>query len=169
MPARDLAIYATYANKSLSLYVDYNNSTADAPLTLEETMILSTQFSSFLYYSTDVENYIPEGELTSIADMVRTSGVSEANTPGTTYELVDWNIFYVVNEEDVYNKEMWKEGISDVEGSTLAKYTLIFQAEWMAHKDFLFRVYNNEGLVNNTLTAIDSMSCAPGFNSFFGY
>jgi hypothetical protein len=151
MPARDLAVYATYANKSLSLYIDYNNSTEDAPLTLEETMIRSGQYSSFLYYDTDVENYIPEGELSSIADMVRMSGVSETNTPGTTYELVGWNIFYVVNEDDVYNKDMWKEGISDVEGSTLAKYTLIFQADWMAHKDFLFRVYNNEGALRSAI------------------
>ena len=44
-----------------------------------------------------------------------------------------------------------KEGISAVEGSTLAKYTLIFQAEWMAHKDFLFRVYNNEGALRSAI------------------
>ena len=151
MPAGDLEIYATYANKSLNLYIDYNNSTEDAPLTLEETMILSTQFSGFLYYDTDIENDIPEGELAPVAEMVRMAGVSEVNTPGATYELVGWNIFYVENEEDVYNKDMWKAGVSDVEGSTLAKYTLIFQADWMAHKDFLFRVYNNEGALRSAI------------------
>ena len=151
MPAGDLEIYATYANKSLNLYIDYNNSTEDAPLTLEETMFQSMQFSGFLYYDTDIENDIPEGELAPLAEMVRMAGVSEVNTPGATFELVGWNIFYVENEDDVYNKEMWKEGISDVAGSTRAKYTLIFQADWMAHKDFLFRVYNNEGALRSAI------------------
>ena len=151
MPAGDLEIYATYANKSLNLYIDYNNGTKDAPLTLAETMFESAQFSGYLYYNTDIENDIPEGELAPIAEMIRRAGVSETNTPGATYELVGWNIFYVVDEADVYDVSKWNKGVSDVAGSTVAKYTLIFQAEWMAHKDFLFRVYNTEGALRSAI------------------
>ncbi len=153
MPAYGVEVYATYVGRSLSVYLDYNYGTEDAPVELKETMIKSGQYSRLLFDGVDVENDIPDGELQSIANMIRMSTVSETNRPGTNYEVVNWKIYYVKsdNEEDIYNKENWNEGISDIEGSTIAKYNLIFQVEWMAHSDFFFRVYNTDGALRSAL------------------
>ena len=161
MTAGKLEVYATYVGSSLSLYVDYNNGTDEVPVDLEKSMELNKQIGRYLFVGVDVENDSIEGESGSIAHMVRSLTITEANHPGTTYELVGWDIYYVENEADVYDTTKWKSGISDIEGSTIAKYTLIFQAKWMAHKDFLFRVYNTEGVLRS---AMDKK-----FNKYFWY
>ena len=161
MTAGKLEVYATYVGSSLSLYVDYNNGTDEVPVELEKSMSANKQIGRYLFVGVDVENDMIEGESGSIAQMVRALTITEANHPGTTYELVGWDIYYVENEADVYDTTKWKSGISDIEGSTIAKYTLIFQAKWMAHKDFLFRVYNTDGVLRS---AMDKK-----FNKYFWY
>ncbi|MBQ8763102.1 MAG: hypothetical protein IJZ07_03255 [Clostridia bacterium] len=153
MPAYGVEVYATYRGRSLSIYLDYNYGTEEAPVELKDSMIKSAQYSKYLFDGVDVENDIPEGELNSIANMIRMSVVTSANRPGEDYEVVNWKIYYVEsdNVEDIYNKENWREGISDIEGSTIAKYNLIFQVEWKAHKDFLFRVYNTDGALRSAI------------------
>ena len=151
MPAYGTEVYATYLGKSLSIYIDYNYGTEDAPVALDVTMSKSNQYSRFLFDGVDVVNDVPAGEAISIDKMIRMSAVSDAVSPGEQYEVVNWKVYYVVNEEDVYNPEKWVEGYSDVEGSTIAKYTLIYQVEWMAHKDFLFRVYNTDGALRSAI------------------
>ncbi len=151
MVAYGTTVEAYYLGAPLSVYIDYNYGTEKNPLTLEDTMSLSALYSRYVSVGVDVENDIPEGELASVAQMIRMSGATESTSPGTNYEIVGWKIFYVENEEDVYKRDMWKEGISDISGSTIAKYTLIFQTEWMAHTDFFFRVYNTNGALRSAL------------------
>ena len=161
MPAYGTEVYATYTGKSLSIYVDYNYGTENAPVALEETMSKSNQYGKFLFHGMDVVKDIPEGETLTIDEMIRKSTVGEETSPGDNYEVVNWNVYYVVDENNVYNPKEWKKGINETEGSTIAKYTLIYQVEWMAHKDFLFRVYNTDGALRS---AIDKK-----FQKYFWY
>ncbi len=151
MLAYGTTVEAYYLGAPLSVYIDFNNGTSDNPLTLKDTMSLSPLYSRYLNVGVDVENDIPENELMSVADMIRMAGVSETNSPGVNYEVVDWKIFYVENENDVWDTKNWREGISEIEGSTIAKYTLVFQTQWMAHSDFFFRVYNTNGDLRSAL------------------
>ena len=157
MPAYGVEIYATYLGKPLSLYIDYNNG---AELN-SETWKPNGQLGKYLFDGVDVVNDIPGKEALSIDGNVRATTIPEGARPSEKHELVDWKVYYVVNESDVYDKTKWNEGFSDVEGSTVAKYTLIYQAQWKAHKEFFFRVVNTDGHLRS---AMDWK-----FNTYFWY
>ena len=151
MVAYGVEVYATYAPVSLSVYIDYNYGTEEAPVDLKDSMSKSNQFGKNLYYGVDVVNDIPANEQLSIDRDIRMSTITEATRPGAQYEVVDWVVYYVTDEADVYDKTKWKEGYNEDANSTIAKYTLIYQVKWMAHKDFLFRVYNTDGDLRSAL------------------
>ena len=157
MPAYGAEVYATYVGKPLALFIDYNNG---AELN-SETWKPNGQLGKYLFDGVDVVNDIPGNEAQSIDGTIRSSTIPDGARPSEKHELVGWKVFYVVNEADAYDKSKWNEGFSDVEGSTIAKYTLIYQAQWMAHKDFFFRVVNTDG---NLRSAIDWK-----FNTYFWY
>ncbi len=136
MPAYGIEIYATYTGESLDLYVDYNNGK-------EDCIKLSLEFTRYLKNGVDVENDIPADQLAPIARLVKTATIAETDTPGSNYEIVGWKVYHVENPADVKDRTKWHEGVNH-DNTSIAKYTLIYQIEWLKHTDFLFRLYNTD-------------------------
>ncbi|MBQ4604914.1 MAG: hypothetical protein IJB16_09950, partial [Clostridia bacterium] len=136
MTAYGLEIYATYNGESLDLYVDYNNGK-------EGCIKPSLEFTRYLKNGVDVDNDIPADQLSPISRLVKTATIAESDTPGSNYEIVGWKVYHVENPADVQDRSKWHEGVNH-DNNSIAKYTLIYQIQWMKHTDFLFRVYNTD-------------------------
>ncbi|MEE1012189.1 MAG: InlB B-repeat-containing protein, partial [Acutalibacteraceae bacterium] len=152
MPAYGLDLYASYTEKRILIYVDYNVDKFDADgnkLELKDTM-KTTPFltQNPVLYGDDIEALgdaeaeIPMG----VGTMVKRGIITDGDKPGENYEVVSWNTYHVEDGKDIYDKANWIPGIND-EGTSNAYTTVIYQPEWKSHGDFFFRVYGTDGKI----------------------
>ena len=81
-----------------------------------------------------------------------TAGLSISNLerPTPAHEIVGWKTYHVKDYTTVKDTSTWIEGTNDA-GTTIAMDTIVYQAQWKEHKDFLFRVYDMSGNLSKAL------------------
>ncbi len=146
MQAYGMEIYAQYNDELIDVYIDYNTGTEEHPMELADTMTKSAFYNAVYGYDIEIPQF---GEKLSLADNIRTGTITRrpCNTIGCdhtecpdNFECIGWKIYYVDAGADPYTAD-WHEGVN-AQGSTIAKTALVFQAQWKAHQDFFFRVYD---------------------------
>ena len=135
MPAGGLKLYAKYQSESVKVYLDYNNSTDEAPLTIEERVKEGTFYNA--YYGLDIMGKYPDGS-DPLYDQVRRMTIT--NTPGENYACIGWDVYTIESEDDLYKEENWTK--VELGDSYKAEGILIFKANWKAYGDFFVRLYD---------------------------
>ena len=150
MPAYGREYRATYTGQSVVIYIDYNHGkTVDSEgneIPVEK--VIRRYIGGSAYYGDNVEQAqdFEAGIEQGIGLKLMNSLVGDADRPGEGYEIARWNRYHIKADGNVYDKSTWKNGIND-DGSTIAKDTIIYQVEWIAHSDMFWRVYDTDGYI----------------------
>lgn len=132
MPASDLNCYAVYGNQSFTVYYDFNNGKPDGLKT------------SAVVYGTDPEYKDAEDpKKDGPGTVIRRYPIFPGDKPGDDYEIIGWKVFYLDKPEDISDSTKWHEGYNS-QGTQEAYSCLVYQAQWIAHKDLFFRVYDSQ-------------------------
>ena len=73
--------------------------------------------------------------------------IGELERPSAAHEIVGWKVYHVKDASTYKDSSTWLEGTND-DGTTIAKDTIIYQAQWKEHKSFLFRIYDMNGNIS---------------------
>ena len=132
MPARDLDCYAVYGDQSFTVYFDFNNGKPDAIKTSTVVYGADPEYK-------DAENPKKDGPGT----VIRRYPVFPGDKPADDYEIIGWKVFYLDDPADIEDRTKWHEGYNS-KGTQEAYSCLVYQAQWIAHKDLFFRVYDSQ-------------------------
>ncbi|MBR6786227.1 MAG: InlB B-repeat-containing protein [Clostridia bacterium] len=134
LPAGGANFYAVYSTKTFKLFVDLNNG--------KENSVKAYDVISPVY-GEDVTVDRSETEW-GVKRHAFNYGINAVDKPSEFHEIVDWKVYHVEDETTVKDPSTWHEGVND-EGTNLVRSTVIYQAQWKHHSEFLFRVYNVSG------------------------
>ena len=140
LPAGGASYYAVYNSQTIIAYVDWNSKEDDSDwFTVDDQGIrYGDDTMRGEYNSTDrgVYHYVTYG-----------LQIGELEKPSAAHEIVGWKVYHVKDASTYKDSSTWLEGTND-DGTTIAKDTLIYQAQWKEHKDFLFRIYDMNGNIS---------------------
>ena len=132
MPARDLDCYAVYGDQSFTVYFDFNNGKDGGVKT------------SAVFYGADPEYKDAENpKKDGPGTVIRRYPIFPGDKPADDYEIIGWKVFYLDDPADIEDPTKWHEGYNS-KGTQEAYSCLVYQAQWIAHKDLFFRVYDSQ-------------------------
>ena len=132
MPIGGIDCYAVYDDVKFTVYYDYNNGKDDAIKT------------STVVYGADPEVENGPGYNIRIKPIL-------IDKPADNYEIIGWKVFYLDDPADIKDPTKWHEGYNS-QGTQEAYSCLVYQAQWIAHKDLFFRVFDTKGNLYSALS-----------------
>ena len=135
--------YAVYDTVQIRVYVDWNSKEDDSDWldVTDQNVRYGDDTMRGEYNSVDrgVYHYVTAG-----------LSISNLERPTPAHEIVGWKTYHVKDYTTVKDTSTWIEGTNDA-GTTIAMDTIVYQAQWKEHKDFLFRVYDMSGNLSMAL------------------
>lgn len=132
MPIGGIDCYAVYDDVKFTVYYDYNNGKDDAIKT------------STVVYGADPEVENGPGYNIRIKPIL-------IDKPADNYEIIGWKVFYLDDPADIKDPTKWHEGYNS-QGTQEAYSCLVYQAQWITHKDLFFRVFDTKGNLYSALS-----------------
>ena len=135
--------YAIYETVQLRVYVDWNSKEDDSDWfdVSDQNVRYGDDTMRGEYNSVDrgVYHYVTAG-----------LQVTNLEKPTPAHEIVGWKTYHVKDYTTVKDPSTWLEGTND-EGTAIAMDTIVYQAQWKEHKQFLFRIYDMNGNLSKAL------------------
>ncbi len=142
LPAGGAKYYAVYETLAVLVYVDWNSKEDDSDwFTVNQSVRYGDDTKNGTYNSEDrgVYYYVTAG-----------LQPTDLEKPAPDYEIVGWKAYHVKDASTIKDPSTWIEGTND-DGTSIAKDTIIYQAQWKQQKDFLFRLYDMSGNLSKAL------------------